>query len=216
VTPHPPASNASLRGRLATTIGRRELVSPGRFLLFSAFAVAGCAVDLLTKHYVFAWRGMPGERPIWWLWEGILGIETSLNTGALFGMGTDKVLWFAALSSIALLGVLGWFVFGGIGRSRSLTIVLGCITAGILGNLYDRLGLWSLGATGRPEIHAVRDWIRISYGAFVWPNFNIADSLLVCSAFWLAWNSFQVADSPVGAAAQGSAPPTGSSPPGAH
>jgi lipoprotein signal peptidase len=53
--------------------------------------------------------------------------------------------------------------------------------------------LWSIDATGRPQVFAVRDWIRFSYGSFVWPNFNIADSLLVCSAIYLVWYSFRSA-----------------------
>ena len=32
-----------------------------RYLAFVAVAVIGCAVDLLTKHYIFAWRGFPGR-----------------------------------------------------------------------------------------------------------------------------------------------------------
>jgi signal peptidase II len=168
-----------------------EIVVPaGRYLLFALIAGGGCLADLYSKHLIFHWRGMPGEQPIWWIWEGIVGIETSLNTGALFGLGSDRVLWFAALSTVALVGILVWFVAGRVGRDRGLTCVLACITAGILGNLYDRLGLWSIDGSGWPQIFAVRDWIRISYGSFVWPNFNIADSLLVCSAVFLVWYSY--------------------------
>jgi signal peptidase II len=170
---------------------RREIIPARRYLMFALVAGLGCFADLATKRWVFQWRGMPGEQPIWWIWQGIFGIETSLNTGALFGWGNDRVLWFAALSTIALFGIVVWFVFGGVGRDRSLTCVLGCISAGILGNLHDRLGLWSIDVGGRPQIFAVRDWIRFSYGFFVWPNFNIADSLLVCSAIYLVWCSFR-------------------------
>jgi signal peptidase II len=31
----------------------------------------------------------------------------------------------------------------------------------------------------------VRDWILLRYGNYTWPNFNIADSLLVCGAVML-------------------------------
>lgn len=173
--------------------GTPEIVPARRYLLFALMAGAGCFADLSSKHLVFQWRGMPGEKPIWWIWEGILGIETSLNTGALFGLGTDRVFWFAGLSTLALVGILIWFVVGRVGRDLALTCVLACITAGILGNLYDRLGLWSIDATGRPQSFGVRDWIRVSYGSFVWPNFNIADSLLVCSAIYLVWYSYRAA-----------------------
>jgi signal peptidase II len=160
-------------------------VPAAQALIFALVAGAGCFLDLWTKRQVFAWRGMPGEQPIWWLWPHFVGIETSLNHGGLFGMGQNQVHLFAAFSVIALVGVIGWFAFGGAARDRAMTVVLACITAGILGNLYDRLGIWSI-AAGHPDtIHAVRDWIRLSYYSYVWPNFNVADSLLVCSAAFL-------------------------------
>jgi signal peptidase II len=178
--------------KLASVSGRQpDAVPASRYALFALVAATGCYADLATKRLVFQWRGMPGEQPIWWFLQGLVGIETSLNTGALFGLGNNRVLWFAALSAVALVGILVWFVVGRVGRDWGLTLVLGCITGGILGNLYDRLGLWSVGPDGRAQIFAVRDWIRLSYGDYVWPNFNIADSLLVCSAAYLLWHSFR-------------------------
>lgn len=169
---------------------RSQQVPPSRYLLFAAIAGGGCFLDLYSKRRAFESLGMPGESPVHWIWEGFFGIETSLNTGALFGLGHNRVGILAVLSIIALIGVCVWFVAGRVGRSRSLTIVLALITAGILGNLYDRLGLWSLNESGEVQIRAVRDWIRWSYGKYVWPNFNLADSYLVCSAIWLVGYSF--------------------------
>ena len=73
------------------------------------------------------------------------------------------------------------------------------MAAGELGNLYDRLGLWeatftdptvaALYADEYPR-YAVRDWIRLSYDRYVWPNFNIADCLLVVGAVALVWHSY--------------------------
>ncbi len=170
---------------------RSTHISPSRYLVFATIAGAGCLLDLLSKHWVFQWRGLPGQRPIWWVWEGILGIETSLNTGALFGIGQQKVLVFAFLSCVAFVGILVWFIRSQVARDRFLTVTLACVTGGILGNLYDRLGLWSGGSAGEPRIYAVRDWIRISYHGLVWPNFNLADSLLVCGAILLVWHALR-------------------------
>jgi signal peptidase II len=187
----------------ATVANSAPLTVPAsRYLIFALIAGAGCWLDLLTKRFIFEWRGMPGDQPIWWIWEGYIGIEPSLNTGALFGLGHDRVLWFAALSAVALLALVVWFVYGRIGHDLRMTIVLACITGGILGNLYDRLGLWSLSPEGQPVLYAVRDWIRFSYGRRVWPNFNVADSLLVCATTYLVWYSFR----------SGSAPSTGERP----
>lgn len=192
-----------MSGPLTSDAAKQQIVPASRYVLFVVIAAIGCYVDLATKRLVFQWRGLPGEQPIWWIWPNVFGIETSLNTGALFGLGTDRVLLFAFLSGVALVGIMIWFVFGRIGTDLPLTVVFGCITAGIMGNLYDRLGLWSATILDGERIHAVRDWIRFSVGEFVWPNFNIADSLLVCSAAFLIWRSFSA---PAHAAA-GSAPP---------
>ena len=69
--------------------------------------------------------------------------------------------------------------------------------AGILGNLYDRVGLPGLKWNVANDLHkigdpvfAVRDWILVKFGNWPWPNFNIADSLLVCGALLLAWHAF--------------------------
>jgi signal peptidase II len=37
----------------------------------------------------------------------------------------------------------------------------------------------------------VRDWILLRYGQFTWPNFNIADSLLVVGTGMLLWSGFR-------------------------
>jgi signal peptidase II len=161
-----------------------------RYVLFVAIALGGCLADLLTKHWVFQWRGMPRENNVWWIWKGFVGIETALNPGALFGMGAGGGIFFAILSILFGAGIL-YFVFArGILRDAIMTVALGCILGGMLGNLYDRLGLWH--APGRPaEWHReVRDWILLRYGDFVWPNFNIADSLLVCGVGLVLLHTF--------------------------
>ena len=73
---------------------------------------------------------------------------------------------------------------------------LGCVTGGILGNLYDRLGLWNTAGLLPPFRHGVRDWILFVWaesGLAIfqpWPNFNIADSLLVTGAIMLVVHAF--------------------------
>ncbi len=166
-----------------------------RYLIFAALAVGGCAADLLTKRFVFhafyvpGADGMPTPHNEWWLWKNVLGIEAALNHGALFGMGQGMVAWFAGLSIIAAVGILYWLFIAKAARDMLLTFALGLITGGILGNLYDRLGLWGGVNADGETIYAVRDWILIAYGGYdlpwlgtKWPNFNIADSLLVVGA----------------------------------
>ena len=165
-----------------------------RMFLFFAIAAIGLALDLGTKHWIFADLGRPGEKPVRWLIDGVFGFQTSLNQGALFGMGQGHVALFVLLSLVALAGVV-WWVWSDLGKSVYLASTLGLISAGILGNLWDRVGLhhmlwtdfdcevWSCDPSivGKP-IYAVRDWILVMLGDYPWPNFNIADSCLVCGA----------------------------------
>ena len=111
-----------------------------RLVWFCALALFGCAADLLSKELVFRhpelYRGSE-----WWLWPGHIGIQKSLNEGALFGMGQGKVWFFALFSIAALIAIPVWLFRFRAAEDRWLTIALGCVTGGILGNLYDRVGL---------------------------------------------------------------------------
>jgi signal peptidase II len=174
-------------------------VTPSRIGLFLAVAAGGCGVDLATKSWMFSWLGPPGG-PTHWLWFGHVGFQTSLNEGALFGIGQGMAWLFAALSLVAALVIVYVLFVAGWLHDRLLTCALAAILAGVLGNLYDRLGLWwTPEMAGYPQ-HAVRDFILFQYDAqHVWPNFNLADSFLVCGAAvlmlqaWLAPNSRPIA-----------------------
>jgi signal peptidase II len=63
---------------------------------------------------------------------------------------------------------------------------------GVAGNLYDRLGLWWTPEFSANPKHAVRDWILFRYGEWTWPNFNVADMLLVFGAFLLVLHAWRV------------------------
>jgi signal peptidase II len=164
-----------------------ERVPLNRYVLFLLPAIAGCAIDLATKQWMFAWPDLrAGET--YWFWTGHVGLQLSWNEGALFGMGQGKVWLFAALSVAAAIGIPVWLFGFGAARDAWLTLALGCVMAGVLGNLHDRLGLhgevWPAGHPRAGEtIYAVRDWILWQANdRWRWPNFNIADSLLVTGA----------------------------------
>ena len=169
-----------------------QRVPASRYALFLFLAAAGCLADLFTKNLVFQRLGMPGESAPYWLISNYVGIETSLNTGALFGIGQNRVEILAIISIVALVGIILWFVFSKSGNDLFLTSTLGVITGGILGNLYDRLGLWAQPGPDGERFKAVRDWILFQYSDdWKWPNFNIADSLLVCGAAVLFFASMR-------------------------
>ena len=167
-----------------------KAVPANRYVIFFSIAVVGCALDLLTKNSVFASLGPPGGRTHW-IWEPYFGLQTSLNQGALFGMGQGKVWLFATLSMAAAVGILYWLFVARAAFDWLLTLALGAVMAGILGNLYDRIGLWTMPGNQGQRVYAVRDWILFKYQNWTWPNFNLADSFLVCGAALLMWHAFR-------------------------
>ena len=177
-----------------------KAISASRCLVFLLLAVSGCALDLTTKTLVFRWLGLPGpDSQTTWFWQGVFGFQTSLNEGALFGLGQGMVTVFAGLSIVAAIGIFIWLFFAGGSRDWLLTIALGFIMAGIFGNLYDRLGLPGLTWNGLNSSHAlgervyaVRDFILIMIGPWHWPNFNFADSFLVSGAILLVWHALRL------------------------
>jgi signal peptidase II len=181
-----------------------KAISAIRCIVFLLLAGLGCALDLATKSWIF-WRlGMPGPNSkTWWLLDGFFGFQTSLNEGALFGLGQGMVPVFASLSILAAIGIFCWLFFAGGNQDWLLTLALGCIMAGIFGNLYDRLGFPGLKWDGLGGLHnigepvfAVRDFILVMIGPWHWPNFNIADSFLVCGAAFLVWHAFRIKSTP--------------------
>ena len=176
-----------------------KAVPTTRYVLFFGIALVGCAVDLLTKHWVFAFLGMPHQRPSYWLWDEIFGFTTSLNEGALFCIGQGRGLLFSGLSVIAATGIVYWLFVAKAAQDLLLTIALAAVTAGIFGNLYDRLGLpdlkWEADGVhqGGQSVYAVRDWLHFKIDHVIdWPIFNVADSLLVCGAALLVWHALRV------------------------
>lgn len=168
---------------------RSGRIAWARWISYFAIAAVGTAADLWTKQAVFSWRGLPGELPPWWIIEPYVGIETAVNPGALFGMGAGFGLVFAALSVVAAIAIVVWLARYRAIESWWLIVALGSVTGGVFGNLYDRLGLWDPPASEPAWASGVRDWILFRYEQYVWPNFNIADSLLVCGAIMLAVHS---------------------------
>jgi signal peptidase II len=165
-----------------------------RPIVFFSLAIIGGFADLWSKSLIFNWRGLPGEKDIWWIGDGYFGIETAVNIGAVFGLGAGQGTFFAAFSIIAAVGICIWLFWFKAAISLWLTTALGLVTGGIIGNLYDRLGQWWEPGFPLEWQSGVRDWIlfQVSGVPFMdpWPNFNIADSLLVIGAGMLLYQSF--------------------------
>ena len=76
-------SNSSSNSDQDNPQGTKSLRGPA--MLYASIAIIGAVTDLWTKQAIFPWRGLPGEKDIWWIIDGFFGIETAVNIGAVFG-----------------------------------------------------------------------------------------------------------------------------------
>jgi len=187
-----------------------KAVPKSRYACFGILAAGGLVSDLVSKAWVFSELGAPGRSSDWswgcnFLWGRFeFRLTTLFNQGALFGIGQGFSWLFAALSVIAAAGIVYWLFVRGEARSWWLTITLGLILAGALGNLYDRMHLhgW-MTPDGQPQF-GVRDFLDCTIPGFElagpfrprlvreyhWPVFNLADVYLVTGAIMLTLYSF--------------------------
>ncbi len=160
------------------------------FLCFISIAIIGVTLDVLTENTISGTlpdeQRVPGaiiQREIIPNWFSLL-TNSPLNKGALFSLG-DKFknganLFFIAISSLAIVGILAWAIWPNLKRPTIYTVTLGFVLAGAIGNLFDRI-----------VYGGVRDWIWVYYRRgpddypFNWPVFNLADCFLVGGAILL-------------------------------
>jgi len=150
-------------------------IGPGRVALFWSIALGGMAFDLATKSAVFARLGPPPSRPLS-LVPDVLELHTSYNPGALWGLGRGlphSSLFFAGLSLAAAGGICYYLFVRKAAADGRLTAALGLITAGALGNCYDRLAFGHV----RDFVHFHVDRIGFDFAVF-----NFADNMLVAGA----------------------------------
>jgi signal peptidase II len=170
-----------------------------RMLLWT-LALIGIGLDQTTKYGMFAWLK---ERPQEFHTASVFHInngpgfalqarhiydkekgayEPQVNSGALFGwLGDYKEAannGFAVISLLAALAIVYWSFKAVTARDLWLSIALGLILAGTVGNLYDRV-----------VFNGVRDFLDFYWQEHHWPTFNIADCCLVIGASLLLLQS---------------------------
>ncbi len=152
-------------------------------LIFWTLLFVGLALDLWTKHAVFAWLKYEPEQSAG-IVDGFLSFRLALNDGAAFGLATGRYFFLVAVAVLALLVILGVFLFGR-AQQRTVQVALGLFAAGVSGNLWDRIFNNGL----------VRDFIDVVYWpGRHWHTFNVADALL-CIAVGLLILATLITDS---------------------
>lgn len=162
-----------------------------RVVCYALLAISTLAVDLISKEVAFRHFGGP-FRAGGWILDGWLKFEfhTSLNQGALWGMGQGGAPYFAVLSIVAFLGINYWLFVRGAAQSLWLTVSMGLISGGTIGNLYDRLAWHGECLPGQSvPVRAVRDFLHFQLGPLDWAIFNFADVFLVVGSCMLVLQS---------------------------
>lgn len=138
----------------------------------------GGRYNLVPGWFGFTAEYLPASRPSEAAWLNSLQtwsapIMPHVNHGALFGLGNDHEhranSIFAGVSLLAALAILVWGLRRANAADRWLSIGLGLILGGTLGNLFDRV-----------VFGGVRDFLY--FYRIEWPVFNVADCGLVVGA----------------------------------
>jgi len=156
-----------------TQSARREpgdsLCTPPDFrthLIFWSVTAAGFALDLWSKKAAFEYLQSRDDGPVSII-GGFLQLRAQQNPGAAFGIATGQPILLVSISIIAIVALLVLFLLGKI-HGRPACVALALFSAGVLGNLHDRI--FNHGC--------VRDFIDVYYRHWHWPTFNLADAML--------------------------------------
>ncbi len=143
--------------------------------LFIGIAAAVIVLDQLTKTWVFATISVGSAIHVV---DDLLRFIHSRNDGALFGLfgSSAPVL---AIASLIVIGLIVWY-HARAGRNLLLSIALGLLLGGALGNLLDRV-----------RHGYVIDWVDMGIGTIRFWTYNLGDAaitvailLLLASALW--------------------------------
>ncbi len=159
-----------------------KLPSPSAHLFFWSISLAAFILDLLTKWAVFEWLRFRSAVSIV---DGVVRFVIVHNDGAAFGLFAGHPNWLIAVSFFALVAIICLFLFGG-SKQKIMHVAFAFFTAGICGNLYDRLFNNGL----------VRDFIDVGINENLrWPAFNLADTFL-CIAVGLMMVAVYLTEKP--------------------
>jgi signal peptidase II len=149
-------------------------VAPYRWLCLG-IGVVGFVLDLVVKSAVIA--NLDPQHPISLL-GGLVTLQLIRNPGAAFSMGEDFTVLLTIIAIAALVAVLALVV----PRIRHVgwAVTIGCLLAGIAGNLTDRL----FRDPGPFRGHVV-DFIQLPNFAI----FNVADMFITAAAVIGIWLS---------------------------
>jgi signal peptidase II len=168
---------------MATTVSEavhRTFLTRGallRWALFIGLAVLIVVADQLSKAWVvsnfeMASPHLPVGDP-----NGptaVIGdfvrIAMTHNHGGIFGLFGDSALLLGIASLIVIGFIVAYEAVAGVVSHPLLTVALGLLLGGAIGNLLDRL-----------QLGYVIDWVDMGIGNLRWFTFNVADAAISIS-----------------------------------
>ena len=139
------------------------------WLVFAGVAVAVLVVDQLTKAWLVA-NVSPGD--VVQIIGDYARLIFSRNSGALFGLFRDNAILFGIVSLVVVGLIVGYHAKAG--RSRYLSLALGLLLGGAIGNLADRL-----------RLGYVVDFVDLGIGDLRFFTFNVGDSAITLAILLL-------------------------------
>ncbi len=131
-----------------------------RWALFLGLAATVVVLDQVTKAWLVSMLD-PGERLS--VVGDLVRLVHGQNDGAIFGLFQDQALLFGIVS-LGVVGLIVWY-HGSSGRNTLLSIALGLLLGGAIGNAIDRF-----------RLGYVIDWVDLGIGDLRFYTFNVADS----------------------------------------
>lgn len=144
-----------------------------RWLIFFALATTVVVLDQITKLWVDASfteasvHPVPGAAQPTPIVDGLIRIAKSYNTGGIFGLFGNSAIVLALASTIVIGLIVVYQAREGVAGPWLLTLALGLLLGGAIGNFLDRI-----------RLGAVVDFVDVGIGDWRWYTFNVADSAI--------------------------------------
>ena len=136
-----------------------------RWALFGGTALVVLVLDQLTKTWVDASFERAADGGSTELIGDLVRISKVYNDGAIFGFLDASAMIMALLSVVVVVGVVWYEWRHGFGLGPLVTVGLGLLTGGAIGNLIDRI-----------RFGHVIDFVDMGIGDLRWYIWNISDA----------------------------------------
>ena len=151
----------------------------GSFSIGSIFGLLILTLDQITKWWIVTEiMNPPRHIPVFPSFNLVMGWNRGVSFG-IFDSSSPPNQWL--LISIALVIVTIMLIWLWRSESRIISLALGIIIGGAIGNVVDRI-----------HYGAVADFLDFYLGDFHWPAFNIADAGITIGVIILVLESFFV------------------------